>query len=366
MSSNSNHQLLVTQRHTSTTYSVAASVARVADAEWHRTCEGVRRFAPTIGSLGEWRALCEGGWTGAVPPDLPDPDDMQEQQSPRDLSQRSEERDHSPSQDHDLRLSGKDRLPVSTYRDPQPISQQVASLPPEVTPSMGRNSVAYDEREQDHLTASLSASHPSTDPSPAPSERGHSHPPSSFEPPRPFVDNITGSVRSLSAFPSPPTHFPPPMAQRQVSQTQSSSHSSSASQVSFPAVRRPFERSLLGESDNVEEQPETSPPQSPQSSKPSPEQTFRERPIELDGAEKEIGQTTPLRTPSMIPGAPFMSSPQAERGEYGGSDRRVSDTRPHPMERADSASSGSVVAAVRNRYGYQNVSFARHLLMHEV
>lgn len=68
----SNHALLVTQQHTSTTYSVAASLSRVADAEWVRTCESIRRFSPSIGPLGEWRALCEGAWIGPLPDDLPD------------------------------------------------------------------------------------------------------------------------------------------------------------------------------------------------------------------------------------------------------------------------------------------------------
>ncbi|OAX42493.1 hypothetical protein K503DRAFT_683164 [Rhizopogon vinicolor AM-OR11-026] len=67
-----NHALLVTQQHTSTTYNVAACLSRVADAEWVRTCESIRRFSPSIGPLGEWRALCEGAWTGPLPDDLPD------------------------------------------------------------------------------------------------------------------------------------------------------------------------------------------------------------------------------------------------------------------------------------------------------
>ena len=53
-------------------YNLAASFSRVADAEWMRGCESVRRFSPTVGQLGQWKALCEGGWNGAIPPDLPD------------------------------------------------------------------------------------------------------------------------------------------------------------------------------------------------------------------------------------------------------------------------------------------------------
>ncbi|KAG1779867.1 hypothetical protein EV702DRAFT_1211131, partial [Suillus placidus] len=67
-----NHALVVTQQHTSTTYSVAACLSRVVDAEWVWTCESIRRFSPSIGPLGEWRALCEGPWTGPLPNDLPD------------------------------------------------------------------------------------------------------------------------------------------------------------------------------------------------------------------------------------------------------------------------------------------------------
>lgn len=58
--SHSNHSLLVTQRHLATLYSLAACLSRVADAEWLRTCEGVRRVSPNIGQVGEWRVLCEG------------------------------------------------------------------------------------------------------------------------------------------------------------------------------------------------------------------------------------------------------------------------------------------------------------------
>ncbi|KAH8994829.1 hypothetical protein EDB92DRAFT_1847629 [Lactarius akahatsu] len=54
--------------------SVAATLSRVAEAEWLRSAERIRRFSPLIGQLGEWKALCEGGWTGPIPGDLPDVD----------------------------------------------------------------------------------------------------------------------------------------------------------------------------------------------------------------------------------------------------------------------------------------------------
>ena len=70
----SNHSNFVTQKHAAVTCSVSSSLARIADAEWARCCENVRKSSPQIGSLGEWRSLCDGGWTGKIPDDLPDTD----------------------------------------------------------------------------------------------------------------------------------------------------------------------------------------------------------------------------------------------------------------------------------------------------
>ena len=42
-------------------FSVGAALARVTDATWVRTCEGVKRCAPGIGRVGEARVFCEVG-----------------------------------------------------------------------------------------------------------------------------------------------------------------------------------------------------------------------------------------------------------------------------------------------------------------
>lgn len=47
-------------------------MSRLAETEWGRACEYVRKFAPFVGGIGECRALCEGGWNGDLPADLPD------------------------------------------------------------------------------------------------------------------------------------------------------------------------------------------------------------------------------------------------------------------------------------------------------
>lgn len=266
----------MSQRHTATTYSVAACVARVADAEWLRTCEGVRRYSPTIGQLGEWRALCEGGWTGPVPQDLPDVDEQEREQTNHEVagSQRPE---------HDGQLS------PSIARDPQPINDSAEDRVIKANQQRQYNPPPSNEQAPSSSTA-----------------------PSSFEPPRPFVDSNTGSVRSLSAFPAPPTHFPlPPLSPARQSASRGPSYQASvASHTSSPKASRPFEpRSSVGNSDMMEGAEPLS--ESPVSATPSPEQTFKERPANLDSGKplardsQEIGwqRSTPLRSQTSLPAA---------------------------------------------------------------
>ncbi|KAL1725415.1 hypothetical protein EV714DRAFT_255800, partial [Schizophyllum commune] len=198
------HALLVTQKHTTTTYSVAACIARVADAEWMKSCESVRRFSPHIGKLSEWRAYCEGGWTGPIPSDLPD---------------INEEKVQSVTQMNNLPPQRVQEGPVTPQQQPPP------SLPP-----------AEREAPQPAAPPSQSPQRSPRPPAAAPSSydrpRSSAAPPSAYEPSRPLYDPNTGSVRSLSAFPSPPTHLPP-LRQQQPSTSQSSN----GSHVSFPRAR---------------------------------------------------------------------------------------------------------------------------------
>ena len=169
----SNHALLVTQNHTSTTYSVAACLSRVADAEWVRVCESIRRFSPSIGPLGEWRALCEGAWTGPLPDDLQDA-------SPPSLPAQAQ----VPPQNLGVTewgqtiQSGKQQYPVSL-----PFPSQTTAV------DLERPRPAFHSNEQNQGSVS--------------------------------------SITTLSAFPFPPTHFPVPLVtneaelQRQRIQVQS-------------------------------------------------------------------------------------------------------------------------------------------------
>ncbi|CAE6519686.1 unnamed protein product [Rhizoctonia solani] len=68
------HETHISQRHVGILFAVGASLSRVADACWIGSCEHVKRAGPLIGRIGQWKSLCEGGWAGAVPEDLPDID----------------------------------------------------------------------------------------------------------------------------------------------------------------------------------------------------------------------------------------------------------------------------------------------------
>ncbi|KAL6307484.1 hypothetical protein BKA93DRAFT_747540 [Sparassis latifolia] len=182
-----NHALLVTQRHSSTMYSLAACLSRVADSEWLRSCEGVRKFSPTVGRLGEWRALCEGGWSGAVPADLPDADAQNYGQ------QNTSEGDRRVGQELAVPSSG---IPAPEYSSRQtsgaatPLGHSPRA-PPQYLPESGgptSNPPTDALRElQDAKSRALGKNK---------------------------NDTLT-SITSLSSFPSPPTHFPlPPVTRR--------------------------------------------------------------------------------------------------------------------------------------------------------
>ena len=170
----SNHAVHVTQQNTLVTFNVAASLSRIADAEWTRTCECIRRISPNIGSLGEWRSLCEGACTGPLPDGLPEVSSEPPTQAPI--------------------------APAVSEWGLNGLSTPVRRLLPVPPSSPGS------------VSASVATS---------------------LDPPRlPFStatqnQGSINSITTLSAFPFPPTHFPVPLAmneaelQRQQIQLQS-------------------------------------------------------------------------------------------------------------------------------------------------
>ncbi|KAH9930162.1 uncharacterized protein B0H18DRAFT_1209645 [Fomitopsis serialis] len=178
-----NHSLMVTRRHHSTIHSLAASLSRVADAEWLRSCEGVRRSAPTIGQLGEWRVYCEGGWSGPLPADLPN-------------GEAPDRPDRSVT-------------PIAQGRAVTPSMEKSPQGPS--TPMLEKPAPEYSSRRpsEQETDASSRAVTPSHDSSPAPPQ---------YHPAKTIADDSVRSLASLSSFPSPPTHFPmPPLAKAEAS-----------------------------------------------------------------------------------------------------------------------------------------------------
>lgn len=379
----SNHAVFVSQRHTSTTYCVAAGVSRVADSEWLRSCEEVRRFSPSVGQLGEWRALCEGGWTGPVPQGLPDFDQISS----------------------------------------QPSSSQTGSDGP-LDPRDSRNSQAVDNREQ-HPTGLVSngseqghGQSPNRTQQPYLQSHNRPSPQDALQPPRaPFNDdrmNSLASITSLTAFPSPPTHFPIPPAfttsdeqrhQQPPSYPSSTAQSrpppSSVTNAPAPSLARVTESPTHLEDEQrnanvsgtdgtrslhpgLEDVPATSaqPEKIQEISEPVNEQdTFRTG----NSTHTNFPQRpqSPQRQASLKAGAdsaPLEKAPSGSssasiaqgRGDYlpddhefGVRDRSEAQLKSRsvdalkskdPQRSNSSASSGSVVAAMRSRYAPQSVS----------
>ncbi|KAJ4494920.1 hypothetical protein C8J55DRAFT_497953 [Lentinula edodes] len=348
-----NHCLQVTERHTATTFNVAASVSRLADAEWLRSCESVRRFAPSVGKLIEWRTYCEGGWTGPIPTDLRDVDVLRPP-SPADQTPRGS--DYEDDIEHRAVSTPTRKAEIMTPND-MLATAQVDKFPP---PSLTSN----DPQTQ---------TQPQTQPLPSPAltqagsqyqskqdqTKQQSAPPSSFEPPRKFTDSDnTGSVRSLSQFPAPPTHFPlpPPLAQRR-------STGSSSPVTSFPSLNaNRFERQSPGSEDvldNTNPDSSSNPLKLVASERPALNETIVQskqaqspQQSQLDEATSERKVSTNYTARDQPSASPTQSSSTHSYSSKSGPDSKEERTDSAGQEVARAGSNGSIVATMRNRYSY--------------
>ncbi|TFK75205.1 hypothetical protein BDN72DRAFT_563199 [Pluteus cervinus] len=370
-----NHALTVTQRHTATTYTLAGCLARIADAEWLKTCEGVRRFSPTIGPLGEFRSLCEGGWVGPMPEGFPDMDDPQQHSGGLDgpTSDRTDE--ESPT------------IPQEVLRD-APRRRPKSAEPPSNTQHLGPPQQELNQQRSQSPSSSPGHLHPYNTQPPQP-QRSHSptsdgHEQFPFEFPRPLglIDMQTGSVRSLSAFPSPPTHVP----------VLSRPQPAKVSTQPFPLLGRVITNSPVPEGTDDEgpqAQSSRAPPSTEargvESVRSSPEQVYQNHmapptkveeepqpPPQLPPASHQSPSSSPvLPSPAITRRTSLYESRQSEDRDFG--IRRSMDSpgaKPPPpsaaetnrvrsVERTDTGgSNGSIVAAMRSRYtgGSSNIS----------
>ncbi|EAU85615.2 hypothetical protein CC1G_06328 [Coprinopsis cinerea okayama7 len=372
-----NHAMNVTQKHSTITFNVAACLARIADAEWLKACEGVRRFAPTIGTLAQWRVMCEGGWAQPLPQGLPEPDQQQQPSSgsatPRETSDHQSEPQpqlakHSPKR-VTLDIPELREGPSVTPPRYSPIEHDSGQPSPTVQrqplPSPGRSPQPPSPNPQAGTTAP---------PGPKPP------PPSAFDTlKQPFFDPVTGSVRTLSAFPAPPTHFPIPPPRQQSQQSSLSTLTTpqplsespmSASQVLWAGDdRREGDEPTSGlTTRNASMQ---SQPDSPalEVRRPLPVRAATTQPALQEVKEDPAVLSDPGYSPGRkgsIPGEWTEDEPSNKGGaneftdrEFGmdrstgqsAKTRSYDALRTRGAERTDTgASSGSVVAAMRNRY----------------
>lgn len=272
---------------------------------------------------------------------------------------------------------------------PSPVQQQY----PPPSPRTTSNASSQDLRQPNNSTqqrelqpspqllprsSNQSLSQQSTSPS---AERPP--PPSAFDTLKPpFFDPATGSVRTLSAFPTPPSHFPIPPVRQQTQlsvQTVSSNAPSSAHPFSESPVSASQE--LAPQNDKASSDYISYKKASPSS---SPEQQYRDyRAKEEQPPPLEVNRPQPIRAASARP-APILETEDAndtradrrqdppvspreeyqrqrEPSEFGeqrglGPKAHTYDVLRRGVERTDSVvSNGSLVAAMRDRYS-SNVS----------
>lgn len=171
--------------------------------EWQRSCEEVRRFAPGIGRLGQWKALCDGGWVGPVPDGLPgDEAEGTQPTQPTSVGDARESATAGSAQNLDIPIKSSS-APSQALESPQAQRPMTSSRPPSAY-SQPRHVETVQDQEVPLI------------------------------PPRPITDNRMDSIASittLTSFPAPPTHFPipPPFSESKLRPQQPSGQSAGES-----------------------------------------------------------------------------------------------------------------------------------------
>ncbi|KAI5115012.1 hypothetical protein M0805_004148, partial [Coniferiporia weirii] len=196
-----NHALFVTQRHTSTVYSIASSITRTADAEWTRACDCVRRFSPVIGRLGECRAYLEGEWLGSLPGH--GPDNIIEENIGGTVNNDDEREPTNSNRVNEMgvRVAAVVPAPASNghivhHPNAAAYTPTTGTDSPMAPSSASSSQIPHSQSQAQSLNRSHSSLPPPSSYSPATGEKLN-------------TDSVR-SIESLSSFPSPPVHFPLP------------------------------------------------------------------------------------------------------------------------------------------------------------
>ena len=156
-----------------------------------RVCESVKRFAPVIGRVGEYRAYLEGGWTSDASTDIREESQNEEDENGEEQTRVNDVQAHK--QDSDKGEHVAKPIDGTSNHPPAPVYTPDLSTGSATTPS------------------STSSQIPSNSPATSSIGHGSPSPPSSFPSATPKLNtDSVRSIESLSSFPSPPTHFPIP------------------------------------------------------------------------------------------------------------------------------------------------------------
>lgn len=325
----------ISKRHTTVLQLVAGSLSRVAESEWQRSCEQVRRISPNVGQLGEWRSLCEGGWTGPAPLDLPSDVVPNDNLLPGERS--------SDGQGYDKELTVPSRKLLRNSRGNSPTSEGWQG-------SSSRTS--FERPRQQGLAPEFN---------PLPEGR----------------NNSATSLTSLGSFPVPPAHFPLPPVQTSPREKEdvTTQRERKTDAVTLPPEQPPSTRTArelrISTLPNtmLPDGPATTPLETPSPLGPTEGKgNFTQQEKKGDDrnlVESQVNNPTPKEPVASSAGMPMKpndQSPQtpqrieATNAELGF--KQGSDSTPHSsshgkgIERSDtgSKSNGSIVAALRDRY----------------
>lgn len=322
-----------------TTFSVAACLAKVADAEWVRVCESVRRCAPTVGMLGEWRAMCEGGWTGPIPQALPDNDDPatspQLGTAPSGEDQGRDLQAKVAPQGRDASANGSEREP------PQYVPHDSARENPDLHAWNMPSATSSSDLSNHNVNARTPQAQLAQD-----------------------RYNSATSLASLASFPSPPTHVPPPLVASPLGSRTVSLETGDNADSSQKAVSFPLSVTNMGSSDPKPQEPKSAKSgetlqnaETDASDLRSPTSQYQAQEDGNDPRSTSMGQSPVIDTrPTTSETRPLEQSGKSV--ETARKDNQLPQPTPSNYNDTSSMSSGSAAHRKRDSAGYPKGNYA--------
>jgi hypothetical protein len=328
----------------------------MANAEWLRACDEVRRFGPFAGQLGEWRVMCEGCWTGAIPQGFPDIDDSDER-SNNGITPTEGDRGPSRSTEDINRTTNTRRVAEQNHADStgQRFNGERGREYPASTVG-----TSFTRSNTSQPASSVSDGTQNSASSSRPSSRQERQNNAAYD-----SERDGPSVATLASFPSPPTHLPLPFpstaSSSQTQHTHLQPQINAASPMSSSSAESPVSDDRHGPGPNryFNDSPTSMTPSERQNQPLS--ETPQSRSSDGDMASlRDIGPKSRVNSAAHRKGDYLAGEPEFGGGYARGTQKGVDNReKAQDMNRSDTAgSSGSMVAAMRHRYSNQ-VSYSR-------